>query len=92
MRGSAMAKSPMTCWEFISLLSEYSDGELVPRQRIGADEHIVRCEKCAGYLRGYQWTTVLINESVERPDASGEAKLPEDLVQRILATFRKTSA
>ena len=82
----------MTCREFIDVLSQYRDGELAPRHRIWADEHIARCEKCTGYLRGYERITLIIKESVERPDASGEGKLPEDLVQRILATFRETSA
>ncbi len=89
---SCNGKRLMTCREFIGLLSEYRDGELALRHRIWADEHIGRCEKCTGYLRGYELITLLIKESVERPDASGEGKLPEDLVQRILATFRETSA
>lgn len=88
----ATVKRLMTCREFIGLLSQYRDGELAPRHRTWADEHIARCAKCKGYLRGYERTTLLIRESVERPDASGEEKLPEDLVQRILATFRETSA
>lgn len=92
MRVLATAKRLMTCREFIGLLSQYRDGELAPRHRIWADEHGARCEKCTGYLRGYERTTLLIKESVERPGASGEEKLPEDLVQRILATFRETSA
>jgi hypothetical protein len=92
VRLPGMAKRLMTCREFISLLSQYRDSEVVPQQRIWADEHIARCWKCAGYLRGYERTTVLIKESVEGPDALGEEKLPEDLAQRILASFRGTSA
>jgi hypothetical protein len=92
LRFLGMTKRLMTCREFIGLLSEYRDYELAPRQRIWADEHIARCDNCMGYLRGYNRTTVLIKESVEPSDASGEVKPPEDLVQRILATFRGTSA
>jgi anti-sigma factor RsiW len=86
-----MAKRLITCRELIGLLSQYSDGELLPRQRIWADEHIARCEKCAGYLRGYERTTLLIKESVDGPDVSREEKLPEDLIKRILATYRDTA-
>ena len=92
MRVLRMAKRLMTCREFIGLLLQYRDRELAPGQRIWADEHIARCEKCTGYLRGYERTIALIKDGVERPEASGEEKLPEDLVQRILATFRETSA
>ena len=85
-----MARRLMTCRELISLLSQYHDGELALRQRIRADEHLPRCEECTGYLRGYERTIVLIKESVERSDGSGKLKLREDLVERILATVRKT--
>jgi anti-sigma factor RsiW len=85
-----MARWPMTCRELISLLSLYHDGELPPRQRVRADGHLALCEKCAGYLRGYERTIVLIEGSVEDPRASAKAKLREDLVQRILAAARKT--
>jgi anti-sigma factor RsiW len=80
----------MTCRKLIDLLAQYHDGELALRQRIWADEHLARCEKCAGYLRDYERAIVLIKEGVESSDGSGELKLPEDLVVRILTAVRKT--
>jgi hypothetical protein len=86
----AMARRAMTCRELIGLLSLYHSGELAPRQRVRADEHLSHCEKCTGYLRGYERTIALLKESVEPKHASAKPKLREDLVQRILATMRKT--
>jgi len=70
-----MARRPMTCRELISLLSQYHESTLAPRQRVWANEHFSRCEKCMGYLRGYKRTIVLIKDSVGDRRASANPKL-----------------
>jgi predicted anti-sigma-YlaC factor YlaD len=85
-----MARRPMTCRELISLLSQYHDSTLAPWQRVRANEHLSRCEKCTGYLHGYERTIVLIKDSVEDRRASANPKLREDFVERILAAVRKS--
>lgn len=73
----------MTCEEFADSLQAFRDDELKLPERIRAQEHLARCEKCSARLRRYEQTINLAKGiASENADA---APLPESLVRRIMA-------
>jgi anti-sigma factor RsiW len=72
----------MNCEEFRACLQAFTDNELPRAVRLRAESHLIDCEKCPTYLKGYRRTIELAKNSASDEDLS---LLPEKLVRRILA-------
>jgi anti-sigma factor RsiW len=83
-----MNKNPMTCAEFVDSLQAFRDDELTLPNLIRAQEHIIGCEECATYLLGYERTIELARSTAADPADS--APLPESLVLRAVAAWRRS--
>jgi anti-sigma factor RsiW len=79
----------MTCREFVDFLMDYLGGELPADQRAEFEKHIRRCPPCVAFMKTYEETIRLGKSCCEHPDDPIPAKVPEDLVQAILAAKKK---
>ncbi|NOT54468.1 MAG: hypothetical protein HOP18_07675 [Deltaproteobacteria bacterium] len=79
----------ITCREFIEFLSAYLAGELSPASQAEFDFHLSDCPDCALYLQSYEDTIRLGKEALTDLDAPVPAEVPAELVQGILATWRR---
>jgi anti-sigma factor RsiW len=80
----------MTCREFIDFLAEYFSGELSANEHSEFELHLAGCPECCAYLKSYEETTQLGKAAFINPDAPVPPRVPERLVQAILATnFRR---
>jgi len=77
----------MTCKEVIDFLGDYLDGALPWRQRVVFNLHLVLCRHCRRYLASYSETIRLTRASGREPRSEAE-RVPEELMQAILATRR----
>ena len=77
----------MNCRELSEFLSDYMAGELPSEVSAEFEGHLTRCPECHLFLEQYR-TTIRLSAA-----AYGDAppKLPEDLVQAILAALQKST-
>jgi anti-sigma factor RsiW len=75
----------MTCREVVEFLWQYHSGDLPDEERARFEAHLSRCVGCATYLRGYRETIRLTRVALLDPDAAVSARVPEELIQAILA-------
>jgi predicted anti-sigma-YlaC factor YlaD len=83
-----MKQNPMTCEELVDSLAAFLDDELTLQGRVGAQKHLIGCDKCSAYLRGYERTVELAKKT--RSNSAASTALPEDLVRRIMAKRRRS--
>lgn len=81
---TGLASDDLTCEQFIHALGAFVAGELSPAARARSEHHEAACRDCASYRRDYEATMRLARDA-----ASGDAALPDALVQRILAARRR---
>ena len=88
---AAMNKNSMTCEEFVDSLAGFRDDELTPPDYIRAQEHLISCEKCSAYLRGYERTIQLAKKTRSKSSNSAvSTALPENLVHNIMHAWRRS--
>ena len=77
-----------SCQEVQSNLTEYVEGSLPLRQRLGVWIHLLACRVCAGLLRGLRALPGVAKASLAPPPEAPEeaARVLAD----VLASFRKT--
>jgi predicted anti-sigma-YlaC factor YlaD len=75
----------MSCEDFHRFMAEYLDGELCGEQHEFFHAHIDRCPPCVEFLDTYK-STVDLAKRCECADEQESGKIPEGLVQAILAT------
>ncbi len=79
----------MTCRELTEFLAEYLSKELASGQLREFERHLEGCEPCVAYLKGYEAAVKLGKVAFKDPDELVPDKVPEELVQAILAARRK---
>jgi anti-sigma factor RsiW len=75
----------MTCRELTDFIIDYLSGDLPPALIRAFDYHLGLCPNCRTYLASYE-ATVKAGKAAFAGEP--ETKLPEDLVQAILAATR----
>jgi anti-sigma factor RsiW len=80
-----MRGSELTCREIADVLMAYEDGELTPGARHVFEAHLAECPDCVVYLEGYRQTVALGRRAFEDLDAAADARVPEGLVEAVLA-------
>lgn len=68
-----------SCKDLAEFLSEYLEGRLPATQRSVFESHLAACPPCVDYMRSFE-TTIQAGKLA----CSGEAKIPERLVNAIL--------
>lgn len=68
-----------SCRDLADFLSEYLEGRLPAAQRAVFESHLSACPPCVDYMRSFERTI-----EAGKLACSGEAKIPERLVQAIL--------
>ena len=76
-----MNTDPLTCREFVELVTDYLEGALPPEERAAFEQHLAACDGCGIYLQQMRQTIRLLGKLTE-DDLSGEAQ------DRLLAVFR----
>jgi hypothetical protein len=62
-----------SCREVQSELTEFSEGTLPFRRRVGIWIHLLFCQVCAGVLRGLKALPGMVKRSLGPPEAAPEA-------------------
>lgn len=73
-----------SCHEVQTNLTEYLEGALPWRRRLGMWLHLVLCRACAGVLRGLKALPWVGKASLQPPEAA-----PESAQQALAATLRR---
>ena len=84
-----MSQHPrMTCRECIEFLMDYLSNELPDPSRTSFESHLQKCPNCVRYLESYKTTITLARTAFEVREDEVPAKVPEELIQAILAARR----
>jgi len=81
----------MTCRDVIEFLMDYESGALGERERTIFESHLKICPPCVSFLQNYRQTIEFAQAArgddvpADCPDAAGQAQVPEQLIQAILA-------
>ena len=80
----------MTCRELVEFLDDYLTGALSEEERQAFNHHLAQCPSCVAYMKTYQTSVELGKASLGSPEDAVPEAVPEDLVQAILASRKKT--
>jgi len=75
----------LTCRELCDFLNDYVDGTLESRQRQAFEEHMCECQPCIEFLSSYRLAIELGREAVCCCDERLPTKVPERIIQAIMA-------
>ena len=78
----------MTCREFAEFMADYLTGELVPETNAQFERHLTVCPNCVAYLSNYRDTVALGRQAFADDDADVRGRVPDGLVDAILASRR----
>lgn len=81
---------PLTCRHAIEFLMAYVENELDPAVKSEFDRHLSICPSCVNYLDSYRRTVRLTRLLAKRDDGPAAGRLPEGLVNAILAARPKS--
>jgi anti-sigma factor RsiW len=81
----------VTCREFADFMADYLSGALPVEVRQRFDHHLSICPNCQRYLSSYAESVKLGKRAFDDEAASLPGDVPEDLVQAILASRRRSS-
>jgi anti-sigma factor RsiW len=81
----------MTCRDLIDFLDEYVEGDLAPDERARFDAHLFECPDCVAYLHAYREAIRLGRAVCTEDHDAVDDRVPEELVQAILAARRRGS-
>jgi anti-sigma factor RsiW len=79
----------VTCRELVEFLSEYLSGELAATERAEFEAHLAECPACVAYLDTYGKTIQLLKAAFARSEDQLPDRMPEQVVQAILAARKK---
>ncbi|MBA2460837.1 MAG: zf-HC2 domain-containing protein [Actinobacteria bacterium] len=71
----------LSCVELVTIVTDYLEGSMSPRDRHRFEEHIVFCDGCANYL-DHMRTTIALTGRLTEDDLRPETK------SRLLEAFR----
>ena len=77
------------CKSLEGFVVDFLDDKLPKHTRISFLKHIEECEHCDQYLQRYQQTISLSKAASAEENSSETAKIPEELVEAILAASQK---
>jgi anti-sigma factor RsiW len=78
----------VTCREFADFMAAYLSGELVPETTAQFEHHLTVCPNCVAYLSNYRQTVSLGSQAFADDDADVRGRVPDGLVDAILASRR----
>lgn len=79
----------ISCQELESLIVDYLDDQLAEQQRSVFDLHLASCPACQTYLANYKEVLSASQKAYSDVDEQSCEKIPEALVQTILAAKKK---
>lgn len=47
---SRRRSTPLVCQQLVERVTDYLEGDLDPRARLAVEQHLARCDGCAGYV------------------------------------------
>ena len=71
----------MTCQELVELVTDHLEGALDPCDELRFDDHLRTCPHCVDYVEQIQVVVEALGGLAEQP-------LPDDLRDRLIASFR----
>ena len=80
------SRVPMSCQQFVELVTSYLEHSLPARLQHSIDDHLNGCTECAEYLAQFRRTTIVLGELAEVPP------IPEALLERLSAAFVEANA
>jgi anti-sigma factor RsiW len=69
-------------------MAAYLSGELVPETTAQFEHHLTVCPNCVAYLSNYRQTVSLGSQAFADDDADVRGRVPDGLVDAILASRR----
>lgn len=82
--------SRLTCRELIAFIGDYLDGSLAADERASFEAHLEVCPHCVDYLSEYRVTVRAGRAAYRDPEGPVPDEVPEELVQAVLATRRRS--
>ena len=79
----------ITCRELVEFLDDYLSRGLPEVDRKAFDAHLAACPSCVAYMQTYEATVRAGKRMFGGPEGPSLADVPEDLVQAVLAAFRR---
>lgn len=76
-----MKPQPISCKEFVELVTDYLDGSLSPEDKMRFEEHLAICDGCETYLKQ-------IKETIRLTGALSEEQITPEAQKRLLDIFR----
>ena len=76
-----MTTDPLTCKEFVELVTEYLEGALSPEDHLRFEEHLALCEGCTIYLEQ-------IKQTIATAGVLREESLKPEAQEHLLEVFR----
>jgi anti-sigma factor RsiW len=77
-----MTAQPLTCREFVELVTDYLEGALPPEDRKRFEDHLGLCDGCNIYLEQMRQTIRLMGKVTEE-------SIPLEAQEQLLAAFRQ---
>jgi anti-sigma factor RsiW len=77
----------LLCSEVDKRLDDYHDGKLDPGDRKRFERHMRFCRPCRDYLKAYE-RTIALTRDVTKIEPADEPRLPDAVIQSILARQR----
>jgi len=76
-----MNPQPMTCQQFVELVTDYLEGSLSPEDRARFEAHLAICDGCEIYLEQ-------IEETIRLTGKLSEEQLASEVREKLLNIFR----
>ena len=76
-----MNPQPMTCQQFVELVTDYLEGSLSPEDRARFEAHLAVCDGCEIYLEQ-------IEETIRLTGKLSEEQLASEVREKLLNIFR----
>lgn len=76
-----METSPISCKEFVELVTDYLEGSLSSEDRLRFEEHLAVCDGCETYLKQ-------IEETIRLTGALSEEQITPEAQKKLLDIFR----
>ncbi len=79
-----MSEHPLSCKEFVELVTDYLEGTMEPALRECFEAHLAVCDGCDAYLEQMKQTMLLLGRLEEE-------KVPGEAMDRLMSVFRDWS-
>jgi predicted anti-sigma-YlaC factor YlaD len=79
----------LTCEEVDSFLYDFYEGQLSVMEKLTFKLHLSMCRECKTYVQGYKEVIRISKDGVKTEEPN--EKIPEELIQAILKSRKKTN-